>query len=354
VNTSNNRRMSLPTILVLSMTLAMATGANGKTLGNVFKDVNPSVVEIRTVQRAAPQLRGTVPTMVDGLGSGVLISPDRVLTASHVVEMADRIDVIFLDGRTRTARIVASERFADVALLALDEPVEGLAAARLADSDRVEVGDQVFLIGAPYGVSHTFTVGYVSGLHRSGTLAGLGLGELIQTDAAINIGSSGGPMFNSRGEVIGIVSHITSRSGGFEGLGFAISINTAKALVIDEKSFWSGVSWVLLPPQLARALNAPQETGLLVQQVVASSPAARLGLRAGQIPIIFRDENMVLGGDIILSVNNIQVDSPDSIWQIRDSLRSFKTGDSLRVEVFRSGQRDQLELTLYVADSRPE
>lgn len=301
MNTSNNRRMSLPTILVLSMTLAMATGANGKTLGNVFKDVNPSVVEIRTVQRAAPQVRGTVPTMVDGLGSGVLISPDRVLTASHVVEMADRIDVIFLDGRTRTARIVASERFADVALLALDEPVEGLAAARLADSDRVEVGDQVFLIGAPYGVSH-----------------------------------------------------ITSRSGGFEGLGFAISINTAKALVIDEKSFWSGVSWILLPAQLARALNAPQETGLLVQQVVASSPAARLGLRAGQIPILFKDENMVLGGDIILSVNEIQVDSPDSIWQIRDSLKSFKAGDSLRVEVYRSGRRDQLELTAFVTDSRPE
>ncbi len=354
MNTSNNGRMTFPTIFVLSITLAMVTEANGKTLGDVFKDVNPSVVEIRTVQRAAPQVFGTVPTMVDGLGSGVLISPDRVLTASHVVEMADQIEVIFLDGRNRTARVVASERFADVALLALDEPVEGLEAARLADSDRVEVGDQVFLIGAPYGVSHTFTVGYVSGLHRYEAMARSGMGELIQTDAAINPGSSGGPMFNSRGEVIGIVSHITSRSGRFEGLGFAISINTAKALVIDEKSFWSGVSWVLLPPLLARALNAPQKTGLLVQRVAASSPAARLGLRAGQIPIIFRNENMVLGGDIILSVNDIQVDSPDSIWQIRDSLRSFKTGEPLSVEVFRSGRRDQLELTPYVADDPPE
>ncbi len=333
------------------MTLLVHSQANAKTLGEAFKEVNASVVEIRTVQRPVPHRVGMSPTSVGGLGSGVLISPDRVLTASHVVEVADQIKLLFVDGRERSARIVASERFADVSLLALSEPIEGIEPAPLGDSNDVEIGDQIFVIGAPYGVSHTFTVGFVSGLHRDEVMGGFNMGEIVQTDAAINAGNSGGPMFNRDGQVIGIVSHIMSRSGGFEGLGFAISINTAKALLIEQRSFWSGVQGLLLPPPLARALNVPQSTGMLVQQVAGASPAARLGLQAGRIPINLegQGQTVILGGDIVLMVNDIRINSPEAISRIRTSLRSFKPGDRMVVEILRAGQREQLELTPYTA-----
>ncbi|MEE8263618.1 MAG: trypsin-like peptidase domain-containing protein [Gammaproteobacteria bacterium] len=343
-----NTRLAL-SILLLSMTLVVLSVADAKTLGEAFKAVNASVVEIRTVQRSVPQRLGMTPTSIGGLGSGVLISPDRVLTASHVVEVADQIKVLFVDGRERFARIVASEQFADVTLLALSEPIEGIEPAPLGDSNDVEVGDQVFVIGAPYGVSHTFTVGFVSGLHRDEVMGGFNLGEVVQTDAAINAGNSGGPMFNLDGQVIGIVSHILSRSGGFEGLGFAISINTAKALVIEQRSFWSGVQGLLLPPPFAQALNVPQSTGLLVQQVAGASPAARLGLQVGRIPINLDGQTVILGGDIILMVNDIRIDSPDAIREIRTSLRSFKPGDRMVVEILRAGHRERLETTPYIA-----
>ncbi len=336
-------------ILLLSMTSVVLSVAEAKTLGEAFKEVNASVVEIRTVQRSVPQRLGMTPTSIGGLGSGVLISSDRVLTASHVVEVADQIKVLFVDGRERFARIVASERFADVSLLALSEPIEGIEPAPLGDSNDVEVGDQVFVIGAPYGVSHTFTAGFVSGLHRDEVMGGFNMGEVIQTDAAINAGNSGGPMFNRDGQVIGIVSHILSRSGGFEGLGFAISINTAKALVIEQRSFWSGIQGLLLPPPLAQALNVPQSTGMLVQQVAGASPAARLGLQAGRIPINLDGQLVILGGDIILMVNDIRIDSPDAIREIRTSLRSFKAGDRMVVEILRAGHRERLETTPYTA-----
>ena len=336
-------------ILLLSMTLVVLSVAEAKTLGEAFKEVNASVVEIRTVQRSVPQRLGMTPTSIGGLGSGVLISPDRVLTASHVVEVADQIKVLFVDGRERFARIVASEQFADVSLLALSEPIEGIEPAPLGDSNDVEIGDQVFVIGAPYGVSHTFTAGFVSGLHRDEVMGGFNMGEVIQTDAAINTGNSGGPMFNRDGQVIGIVSHILSRSGGFEGLGFAISINTAKSLVIEQRSFWSGVQGLLLPPPMAQALNVPQNTGMLVQQVAGASPGARLGLRAGRIPINLDGQMIILGGDIILMVNDIRIDSPDAIRKIRTSLRSFKPGDRMVVEILRAGHRERLETTPYTA-----
>lgn len=336
-------------ILLLSMSLFVLAVAEAKTLGEAFKEVNASVVEIRTVQRSVPQRLGMTPTSIGGLGSGVLISSDRVLTASHVVEVADQIKVLFVDGRVRYARIVASEQFADVSLLALSEPIEGIEPAPLGDSNDVEVGDQVFVVGAPYGVSHTFTAGFVSGLHRDEVMGGFNMGEVIQTDAAINAGNSGGPMFNRDGQVIGIVSHILSRSGGFEGLGFAISINTAKALVIEQRSFWSGVQGLLLPPPFAQALNVPQSTGMLVQQVAGASPAARLGLQAGRIPINLDGQTVVLGGDIILMVNDIRIDSRDAIRRIRTSLRSFKPGDRMVVEILRAGHRERLETIPYTA-----
>ncbi|MEE8046997.1 MAG: trypsin-like peptidase domain-containing protein [Dehalococcoidia bacterium] len=332
---------------IIGISLFAPGQVHAKTLSEAFKEVNASVVEIQTVQRSVPHRAGVTPTSVNGLGSGVLVSSNRVLTASHVVEVADEIKVLFVDGRERTARIVSSERFADVSLLVLNEPVDDIKPARLGNSDNVEIGDQVFVIGAPYGVSHTFSVGFVSGIHRDEVFGGFDIGELIQTDAAINRGTSGGPMFNMDGEVIGIASHIKSSSGGFEGLGFAISINTAKALVIEQRSFWSGLLGVLLSPAFAQALNVPQTTGMLVQQVAHDSPAERLGLKAGRIPITFEGQSTILGGDIVLMVNDIRIDSPESIQRIRKSLRFYKPGERVLVEILRAGRKERLDLIPY-------
>src|SRR5262249_16951327 len=157
-----------------------------------------------------------------GLASGVLISGDgKVLTAAHVVQAVDQVFVEFIDGQLVTACVISSAPAADVALLQLDSVPPGVAPAQLGDSDKVEVGDEVFVVGAPYGLSYTLSVGHIGGRAApKGSLASLSAGEFLQTDAPINSGNSGSPMFNRQGEVVGIVSNIMSRSGGFEGIGF--------------------------------------------------------------------------------------------------------------------------------------
>jgi len=313
-------------------------------LSDRFEDVNSAVVEIRTVSSSSLQRQdGTTSLSEMGLGSGVLIASDQVLTASHVVEIADRIQVRLVDGTMRRARVTSSEQFADVALLTLDEPVAGIKPARMGDSDRIRIGERVFVVGAPYGISHTLTVGYVSALHRNDPSDGLGYTNLIQTDAAINAGNSGGPLFNELGELIGIVSHILSRSGGSEGLGFAVAINSARDLVIDQRSFWPGFVGVLLPPRLARALNVPQTSGMLIQQVAEESPAQIMGLRESDVLIDFDGRPLRIGGDIVLAANGIRVESPAAVLQIRDAIRNLPDGGKLTIEILRQGRRETIE-----------
>src|SRR2546425_95825 len=212
--------MRLRLLIFLSMFLpgtGLTAGAD-QALSDVFKRVNPAVVEIHT--RETDVARGGIAQQVSvaGLGSGVLISADgKVLTAAHVVQTADAIVVEFLTGEVLKARVVSSEPAADVALLQLERAPLDSPAARLGDSDVVEVGDQVFVVGAPMGISHTLTVGHISARRRpSDSASALSLAEFFQTDAAINEGDSGGPLFNMDGEVVSVVSHILSRSGGSE------------------------------------------------------------------------------------------------------------------------------------------
>ena len=154
----------------------------------------------------------------------MLISKDgKVLTAAHVVQTADTVSVEFPNGEIVKAKVVSSEPPADIALLQLERVPASAVVAKLGDSDQVGVADQIFVVGAPYGISHTLTVGHISARRTpGGEQSELGLAEFFQTDAAVNQGNFGGPMFNMNGEVIGIVSHILSQSGGFEGLGFAV------------------------------------------------------------------------------------------------------------------------------------
>jgi serine protease Do len=336
-------RLPLRLPLVLAVTLALAGTAGAEGIGEVLKRVNPSVVTIRTKgKEVAAEQAGLA--AFGGVGSGVLIAAgDKVLTAAHVVNGVDEITVTFLDGEAIAAHVVSSEPDADVALIELAHPPRHPVVAALGDSDSVEVGDQVFVVGAPYGIAHSLSVGYVSARHKPNTVySALSRAEFFQTDAAINQGNSGGPMFNMKGEVIGVVSHIISKSGGFEGLGFVVTVNMARHLVLDRKSFWTGMSGVAISGELAEALNLPQPAGLLVQHVAAKSPAAQMGLHPGHLPVTVEGKSVLLGGDVILKVQGIEYQDSSSRDLIQEALDRLPTGAPVQVTVFRGGKAVEL------------
>ena len=275
-----------------------------------------------------------------GLGSGVLISEHgKLLTAAHVVQTADKVTVEFTGGAQVTARVVSSEPIADVALLQLESVPAGVEPVRLGDSDKVEVGDEVFVVGAPYGLTHTLSAGHISG--RIVQDPGLGVrpgSEYLQTDAAINRGNSGGPMFNMNGEVIGIASRILSHSGGFEGIGFAATTKAVRLLLLERKPFWSGMEGIIVRGDVAAALNMSQQAGYLVQRVSQESPAWRMGIRPGALRATIRGTELLIGGDIILSCNGIGVRDEASLESIYESIRKLEPGATLPSRVLRAGQ----------------
>jgi S1-C subfamily serine protease len=316
------------------------------SLSQVFKRVSNAVVVIRTAERVPARGSVAQPVSIAGIGSGVLISPDgKVVTAAHVVQTADAVAVEFPGEVIVRARVVASDPAADVALLQLEHVPAGATTVRLGDSDRVEVGDQVFVVGAPLGISRTLTVGHLSARRTmNATSGGVVSRELFQTDASINQGNSGGPLFDMNGNVIGIVSYIMSRSGGSDGLGFVVTSNTARRLLLDERTVWSGLDGYLLTGELARAFNLPTERGaLLVQRVALGSPAERLGLRGGTMRVAIGQETILLGGDVILAVEGIGLGSPQAYEAIRRRLIELRAGSrSIRVTVLRGGATTDL------------
>jgi S1-C subfamily serine protease len=255
------------------------SGVCAETVAELFERVHRSVVVIRAFEVDVPADEGQGRS-ASSLGSGVLISTDgKVLTAAHLVHAASEISVEFWDGQRVPARVVSSAPGADISLLQAEAVPSDAVAARLADSDTARIGDEIFIIGAPYGLSHTLTVGHLSGRQKPGqTTAGFGHAEFLQTDVAVNKGNSGGPMFNMAGEVLGIVSHIISKSGGFEGLSFAVAANVARELVVERGAPWHGIDGLFLSDELVKILNLPGP-GVLVQRVVPDSTGARLGLR---------------------------------------------------------------------------
>lgn len=327
---------------ILTAVLTLPPGAaNAAALRDVFKRVSGSVVVVMAESKSPGALGYQGAAVVGGIGSGVLISQSgRILTAAHVVETADRVTIRFAGGAVMPARVVASDPLADLALLEVAQVPQDAVAARIGDSDKVEVADQVFVVGAPYGISETLSVGYVSARRTAraepGDLASV---ELFQTDAAIAPGNSGGPMFNMQGEVIGIVSRIVSRSGGSEGIGFAVASNAAKEILLDASPIWTGVSVVPLSGELARVLNLPQPAGLLVMHAAEDSPGAQMGLRAGTTPAVVGGVNLTLGGDIILAVAGMPIEANAGNYRgIRDRLRRAQPGERIPIVVLRSGR----------------
>jgi len=332
-------------IAAISAILLTTAPAVAKEIGSVYQRVKGSVVVIATEQREVAGAGAVGLVSTGGLGSGVLISDDgKILTAAHVVQTAEKILVEFLSGETIAARVIASEPAADVSLLQLERRPAVAQVARLGDSDRVNVGDQVFVVGAPLGISHSLTVGHISARRVDAEVfGGMVPTEMFQTDAAINEGNSGGPMFNLKGEVIGVVSYILSHGGGFEGLGFVITSNMARTLVLEQRSLWSGLQGFLLEGELARMFHLPQAAGLLVQHVASGSPAGNIGLRGGSVRATIGDLELVLGGDVILESQGISLADPDSGPRIKAKLHALKPGDPLQLKVLRGGEIIEME-----------
>lgn len=328
----------------------VSTRVDAQQISETYRKVNPSVVLVRVQQKTTssdPQ-KGLV--SLPSFGSGVLISMDgEILTAAHVVQSADRICVEFLDGQLIPARVIATSTAADVALVQLERIPTNAVVSTLGDSNKVGVGDQIFIIGSPYGLSHSLTVGYVSARYAPNSVVSLpGAAELLQTDAAINSGNSGSPMFNLKGEVIGVVSNILSRSGGSEGLGFAVTSKAARQALLERKPFWFGLDGILVQGDVAKALNLPQPAGIVVQHVSEGSPAWLQGVRAGTLRTLVDGEVMLLGGDVLLEINGIPVTaSAGTVDQIYASLSQLKAGERLQSKVLRAGQ--VIELSTIIA-----
>jgi S1-C subfamily serine protease len=322
--------------------VAVEAVAAAQTVRDVFEKVAPSVVVIRARGR---DVTSAGQTRFAETGSGVLVSKDdQVMTAAHVVQTLDEISVEFLGGETVSARVVASEPAADLSLLQLDRVPPGAAVAPMADSAAVRVGDPVIVVGAPYGLSHSLSVGHISARWPANTVyPAMPLAEFFQTDAAINTGNSGGPLLDMNGRVIGIVSHNISKSGGSEGLAFVITINTARQLLLEKKSFWSGTEGLFLTDELADLLNVPaRQTGFIVKTVAKGSPADEMGLRGGAMIVTIAGQQVPLGADIVLSVDGVPFSAANA-RRIRDALSGLSPGAPFKVTILRAG--DVLELT---------
>jgi len=325
---------------VLSIFLIMLSSQlSAQTIGEVFESVKSSVVIIKVGERVTIPYSERQEVMMAGLGSGVLISEDgKIMTAAHVIQTADKLLVEFDNGEQIPAKVLSSNEMADVALVQLEWMPKNYMIAKVGDSDKVKVGDQVIVVGAPYGISQSLTVGYISGKRKEEKATSDMMGiELLQTDASINQGNSGGPMFNFNGEIVVIVSHILSQSGGFEGIGFAVTSNLAKKILMEQPFFWSGLDSFYLQDEVAAAFNLPQDAGLLVQKVASNSIASRMGLRAGRIPVKIDNVEFLIGGDVILKVEGIAMHMKN-LPQLRSKINSVKDNESITFTILREGK----------------
>ncbi|QDS92562.1 Periplasmic serine endoprotease DegP precursor [Roseimaritima multifibrata] len=315
---------------------------------NVADAMRPTVVSIHT--HATEQVRGgNVPPGFEdffgqlpprsrereGLGSGVIVRTDGyILTNNHVVEGTDELEVELSDGRRLAAKIMGTDPETDLAVIKIEGT--NYAAARLGDSEAIRVGDWVLAIGSPFGLEQTVTAGIISAKNRVQGIVGSGQGieDFLQTDAAINPGNSGGPLVNLQGEVIGINTAIESRSGGSNGIGFAIPSGMASMVVTSiiesgavQRGFL-GAQVGDLNEQLAKEFGIQSSTGALVISVLNDQPAALGGLQPG---------------DVVTSINGKRMSSGTAV---RNHVASQRPGSVLKMQITRNGQPLQLNVTL--------
>ncbi len=329
--------------LILSLlTLSLVQCTFSQDFADLVAYVDSSVVTIFVEAKVNPgQGNPYTQTSAESLGSGVLIGEKHkiVLTAAHVVGDAAKIDVELISGKRVSAKVIRISRTADVAIIELDESQADIPAAVLGNSDLVRTGDNIFIIGAPLGLSHSVSRGIISSKrsHKQSTNDHLSM-EFFQTDASINKGNSGGPMFNMKGEVIGIVSSILSFSGGFEGLGFAASSNIAKEILSERGSVWFGIDALLMNEELCHLLNVPQSGAVLVQGVAEGSPAYYMGLKGGYYQMMLGELSCLIGGDIILAFDKVKFDSPECIEELYAYINDLEKYHKYKLTILRNGQ----------------
>jgi serine protease Do len=315
------------------------------SISDVFKEVSPAVVLITATSIDPFKIINRVKT---GIGSGFIISKDGlILTNSHVVVGSQHIVVTLDNGAKVVGKLIGADPILDLAVLKIPKPPEGLPVISMGDSNAIQVGEQVLVIGNPLGLEQTLTLGIISGVNRilPGSLLGLTL-PLIQTDAAISPGNSGGPLVNRYGEVIGIT---TSFIYNAQNIGFALPIKIAKEVIpqlVEQGRVirpWVGIHGKLVKKEALSIINIPLVDGFLVETVEPGSPAERGGVRGGELPITIVGAEFLLGGDIITAINGESVADPEKFIKL---VRSLKVGDKVNLLLYRQMKTLNVEVTL--------
>ncbi|WP_168796671.1 S1C family serine protease [Cognatitamlana onchidii] len=332
-------KLLLRTFAVLVLT---ASSVQSQDISKIYEKVSPAVVAIFTEENTViTQDSNHSQTVTNGgLGSGFMVSNRLIVTAAHVVKAPKSLMVQFADGEVIPAKVISSYQAPDIALIGLTREKNNATLVSFGDSDKMKIGQQVFVVGVPLGVGFSMSSGYISGFRRQ-TLGKNPFTntDFIQTDAAINQGNSGGPMFNLNGEVIGIVSHITSKSGGSDGIGFASSSNLAAKLLLNNKMPWFGADLYSLSGKEAKIFNLPQPNGLLVQRVVVSSILGRMGVREGDTEVSIGKQKLILGGDIILAFNGIEYNTvDDTLVKLAEFANSIDKDTKFEITILREGK----------------
>jgi S1-C subfamily serine protease len=325
----------------------------------IYKELAPGVVTVVSQYNGGGLLGGSGAA----LGSGfVLDGKGYIATNAHVVlgdppklDQAKAVYIRFSDGNRVPAQIVGTDIFSDIALLKVDPTGLTLTPLKLGTTHGLAVGSPVVAIGSPFGEEQSLSVGVVSGLHRSiDSLTNFKIEDAIQTDAAINHGNSGGPLLDAGGKVVGINSQIQSTGGGGEGVGFAVSVDTAGRSLAQLRSKHSvayaylGVSSEDMFPQLAKRLGLPVGHGALVAKVEPGGPAKAAGISAGTAKITFQGASGVpSNGDVIVAINGHPVTQSSDVG---DVILGYRPGQQVRIELVRGASRRTVTVTL---GSRP-
>jgi S1-C subfamily serine protease len=315
----------------------------------IYRQASPAVANILTKATEYDFFMDPVP--VEGAGSGFVIDPrGYILTNFHVVQEAQSIEVVLGDQSRYPAKFIGADQRNDVALVKIDSKGKQLAALPLGDSSALQVGQKVLAIGNPFGFQSTLTTGVVSAIGRTvQTSQSTFIDEAIQTDAAINRGNSGGPLINSHGEAIGINSAIYTPTGTTAGIGFAIPINTAKAIAHDlmtdgrvHRAFL-GVETLPVAGWLSEALDLPVKDGLLIETVTRGGPAAAASLHGGDRVALAGMRRIAIGGDVIVAIDGQKVSNQ---FDLNVILNRKRPGDTVNVTVYRGGKKMDIPVKL--------
>ncbi len=290
----------------------------------------------------------------EGQGSGFVIDKEgHILTNYHVIAEARQVEVTLHDRKKYKAIIVGTDKSHDLAIVQIKAP--NLQPMTLGDSANLQVGQKVYAIGNPFGLAGTLTQGIVSSIRQVQEPDGLVIDEAIQTDAAINPGNSGGPLLNWHGEVIGINTIIASSVGQSAGIGFAIPINTAKAVLNDLVTLGRvrrpalGIRTIPIDPELAGELGLAADYGLLIVQAVPGGSADRAGLRGGSERAQLGNTIIMIGGDLVVAIDGEKIESQQILAQI---MNKHRAGDTVKVTIFRG--KKQLEVPVVLGEARDQ